>query len=189
MKTLAILFATATVALSASAQEPSTSLIDAQYYGFEHNMPNSTMGKMWITPDSRNSVSVTDQNAASGEYALKFDCADFPSNSIVQAQATPNINNDAIVSLEAGSYVVYSKVFLPENAPSGFEVTLTVPYVRAIFSFKNVVRNKWVEISTKVKLSEPTTDESRLTVLLREQEKFGGVGSFYVDDIRIVKQQ
>ncbi len=155
--------------------------ISAQNYsqGFENE-------KDWkIQPKFETMVSISSEQAATGENSLKFDIKDFGDNKVVSAFT----NKKKPVTLPAGEYTVKAKVYLGKSAPMGFSIILKGDDDnRQMVNLKTkaVAKGRWVEVEADASLA--AVDNGVMTVNIKQNAKAGGVGLLYVDDIEIIKR-
>ncbi|UXX79373.1 hypothetical protein N7E81_18640 [Reichenbachiella carrageenanivorans] len=168
------------VATSTWAQ---TNLLDTDYYSFEGD-------QKWFV-QHRDFWSVSDEKSATGERSLKFSCEDFSKatgNSVsvqgVSGKPSPEFIQ---VKLKPGKYNMTLKVWLEEKAPVGFGTNLAKPFTPIKWSFKGLEKSKWVTLSQEIEIKENTA--TKMVITVSSNPKWGGAGTFYVDDIALSKVQ
>ena len=96
-------------------------------------------------------------------------------------------NSNALKApLKPGKYKVVAKVWLASDAPSGFNFTLkSKKYQNIGIKFKNTPKKKWVEVSENFEIKR--FFDGKLILSVYKDPKFGGKGTFYIDELKIVK--
>lgn len=170
---LVVILATAT---STWAQ---TNLLDADYYSFEGS------DKWYI--QHADFWSVTTEKSATGDQSLKFSCEDFskaPGNSVSVHGVSGRPSPEHIqVKLKPGKYTMSVKVWLEENSPVGFGTNIAKPFMQIKWSLKGVEKSKWVTLTQEIEIKENTAD--KIVINVSSNPKWGGAGTFYIDDISI----
>lgn len=170
------------LAYQSNAQEHLNSLLDNNVYGFEQSE------NPWFI-QSKEFFSLTNEKAATGKTSLKFGCDDVSKIvkiAQVQSGQKKDVDTKYKVNLSAGDYIVYVKVFATEETPNSFNINVFGNQFKSVnFKLDNVEKNKWVELSQKVSLSD--AKDGKLHVAVSNNPKYGGAGVFYIDDIAIEK--
>ncbi|MDO7173140.1 hypothetical protein [Mariniflexile sp. AS56] len=124
--------------------------------------------------------SVSTEKAAEGTKSLKFSCGDFPAGANnIQIQ-----NKD--VKLSPGTYTITSKIFIEEHSKVvGFSINLKEPFVQTGFKLNKVPTNQWVSISEEMLVEK---EASVLIISVSTNPKWGGTGTFYLDDFKIISK-
>lgn len=159
--------------IKSPAQE-GVNLLEGKYYGIEG------AGEGWSTSKEKN-WNYSTSNPASGNYSLKFSCSEFPADvKNMQMQKSD-------VLLAKGIYTITAKIFIEENSEIvGFNINLKKPFESAKFKLKKVPTGQWVEISQDMIVEK---EGSKLVVAVSTNPKWGGKGTFYLDDIKISKKK
>ncbi|MDO6760959.1 hypothetical protein Q4566_12165 [Tamlana sp. 2_MG-2023] len=124
--------------------------------------------------------SVSIEKAAEGTKSLKFSCSDFPAGANnIQIQ-----NND--VKLSPGTYTITSKIFIEEHSKVvGLSINLKKPFVKTSIKLNKVPTNQWVSISEEILVEK---ESSVLIISVSTNPKWGGTGTFYLDDFKITSK-
>lgn len=183
MKLIITLAIAALSVLPLSAKKKVANLLPADVYGFEKTE------KIWWTK-YKDVFTVSTEKAASGEKSLKFSCADLSAIGDIpniQIQGGNTKTSEGLVSLKPGAYTVSIKVWLsPEGAPKGFSTNLRKPFVPVAWKTKGVATGEWVELTQDITV-EKAIEATNLVVSVSTNPKWGGAGTFYLDDITITK--
>ncbi len=188
MKNLKLIIALAFAALTflpLSAQKNSANLFPAEAQSFEQYK-----GVWWTK--HKDIWTLTSEKAATGEKALKYNCTDLSAVADVKnisIQSGNKKSNTALLNLKPGTYTFSFKVWLPaQGAPKGFTTNIKKPFVKVAWKTKNVATEEWVTLTQEVEITEPVVD-ANLVVSVSTNPKWGGEGSFYIDDICIKKSK
>lgn len=182
LKSLFILVITV-LALNVKAQD---NLLNKDVYTFE----NPGKG-LWI--QHKDNWGLTTEKAAIGAQSLKFTCDDLSTvkgqNMAAQAGTTADKPNAGTVKLEAGTYTISLKVWLGKTSPLAFSTNLaatdSTPFTPISWKLKKTVKGEWVELSQKITIEKAIS--TKMGIQVSTNPKWGGAGTFYVDDIKIVK--
>lgn len=165
--------------LPITAQE---SVIAEDIYGFE------SMPAAWWT-NAKDVFTISSEKVASGENALKFSCADVTAYEFknIQMQGGNKKKDIGLVSLAPGDYTVSCKVWLTETTPSAFSINVKKPFLKNTFNLKKVAKGEWVTLSNDFTVVEKAT-ATNLIITVSTNKKWGGNGTFYMDDIHVTKK-
>lgn len=142
---------------------------------------------VWFTAPAGDFVTVSDEKAFSGAYALKYSCDDvstLPAEKIQMGLGKSEVEN-SYVSLEAGTYNVKCKVWVSTDCSvKTIGLNIKEPGTPSNFDLSTVAKGEWVELSNTVTLAT-AADESTFQIILKAANY--GVGTFYLDDITFEK--
>lgn len=180
---IALALAAFTVLPLSAKKKSDLNLLPADIYGFEN-----TKGVWWTK--HKEIWTVSTEKAASGEASLKFSCNDLSQAADVkniQMQGGNQKTGVGQISLSPGTYTITVKVWLSsEGAPKAFSSNIKSPFVSIPWKFKNVATEEWVTLTQEIVIEEEVK-ASKLTLAVSTNPKWGGAGTFYVDDICIKK--
>ncbi len=88
--------------------------------------------------------------------------------------------------LKSGNYKITAKVWLNSPAPAGFNFNfLGKNWLGVNINMKGVEKKKWVTVSKKFEVKKTLSNNVIISIV--EDEKYGGYGSFYFDEIVVEK--
>ncbi|WPR71402.1 hypothetical protein SLW70_15920 [Flavobacterium sp. NG2] len=127
---------------------------------------------------------VTNEKAVSGKSSLKYNVTELPANEKENFQLFLGGNEN--VKWSSGTYIISLKFMADENLKAtGFNINVMKPFAAANFKINKVEKGKWIDLSQELVIAE---DSERLSLSVSGNPKWGGTGTFYVDDIKIVKK-
>lgn len=164
-------------------------VLNEKAYGFETELKEKPVS-WWIVPEQRDKVMVTKEKSASGDYSLKISCQDFGGIKSLQCQSIVKEGSGSKVDLKSGTYMVSLKVFAEDVSPVSFSTnilpTKNTEFIPINWKLKGVERNKWVEL--KQDITFPDLESAKMSIAVSSNPKWGGIGTIYVDDIKISKK-
>lgn len=172
--------------LAVKAAEP-TNLLNQHYFGFESAVEKNNMDKGWFFPAPL-MYSLTSEKAATGTYSLKFHtndvttAAEFSQGFCGSGEKNPA---DSKVTLPAGTYTASVKVWVGDDAPSAFEISINTPWKTMYWKLKNVEKNKWVTLTQDISFEETTGSKMTIKVQTKNMPSSGSC-TLFIDDISIV---
>ncbi|WP_010180514.1 hypothetical protein [Aquimarina agarilytica] len=135
----------------------------------------------WI--QHKNIFHFSNKKANGGKHSLKF----FRSPASGEKGSMQVHNKKAFKKpLKSGKYKLTAKVYLGSNIPAGFNFNFSGKnWLPVHVSFDGLRKKKWVEVSREFKVKKIV--EGGVIIAVAESEQYGGYGSFYLDDIKVVK--
>lgn len=147
---------------------------------------------VWYTSPAGDFFSVTDEKALTGNYGLKYTCADvatLPTNETNTSKVQMGLGNaetdNSYLNLDAGNYDVKCKIWLePGCDVKNIGLNIKQPWAASNFDLTSIAKGEWVELTNMVTLAEASVN-SNFQIVIKEANY--GVGTFYIDDITITK--
>ncbi|ANW95299.1 hypothetical protein AXE80_02910 [Wenyingzhuangia fucanilytica] len=134
--------------------------------------------KGWWTP-SKQVWSVSNDKASEGKSSLKFNCSQFPEGA--KGIKYQNVG----MKLSAGTYKITAKVFVEENSKvTGFSIATMKPFKTVSIKFTKLAKGEWVDVEQEITLEK---DASNVVINVSSNPKWGGTGTFYLDDLKFIK--
>ncbi|OHX63955.1 hypothetical protein [Flammeovirga pacifica] len=167
----------------AQDHQEAESILNQKNFGFETRMSG------WWTKDKQY-WNITDEKSASGVVSCKFSCDAIPEqqNMKIESKNNNKVEDSFKINTEEGEYKVHLKVFLEEEHPKSLHLSFVEPnkaWIQSIIKFKKLETGKWIDVETKIKLTNIVN--GKLVLMVPSNTTHGGKGTFYVDDIRLEK--
>ncbi|ANQ51605.1 hypothetical protein KMW28_23525 [Flammeovirga yaeyamensis] len=167
----------------AQADPEVESILNQKNFGFESRMSG------WWTKDKQY-WSITDEKSASGKVSCKFTCDAIPEqqNMKIESKNNHKVDDSFKINVEEGEYKIRLKVFLEEQHPKSLHLSFVEPnkaWLQSIIKFRKLETGKWIDVETKIKLTNIVN--GKMVLMVPSNVTHGGEGTFYVDDIRLEK--
>ncbi len=167
-----------TFVITAHAQEDEI-VMNSEIYSFEK-------GNWWIK--SKNAWSFSTDKKVSGEKSLKFHIDDFSGVSAPLQTHGPGKEIDQLIKIKAGTYYLKAKIWLGETVPPTIQISIKdgSGFINTSFKLDRLQRGEWIEVTSK-KINVENDMNAKLIISVSDNKKYGGEGSFYIDDLVIEK--
>ncbi|MDV7185796.1 hypothetical protein R3X25_00765 [Lutibacter sp. TH_r2] len=122
---------------------------------------------------------INNERAAEGIYSLKFKSGSVDS----ELKHVEFIKNSE--TIEPGTYEVTLKVWQEDySVVKGFSINFQNPWHSVAFKLNKVKKGEWVELSKKLIIEKAT---KKMVFSVSTNPKWGGIGTFYLDDVQFKK--
>lgn len=138
-------------------------------------------GEKALWTKSKEFISITNEKAVSGTYSFKYSCNEIPAG-VENFQGY--VESNKIFSPD--TYSISLKIWIDESFKgTNFNLNFSKPWSSTSWKINKVAKGQWVEMYQEVVVEK---ESSKFYVSVSANPKWGGTGTLYIDDIKIVKK-